>query len=201
MYYCPNCTAPLATQTPHCPFCGTSLGTTATSNTRNFAAVQDDQLRVDDLLYGSQPYPRADFGRRFVAYLIDSVIFGFLFVPFIVLSSLTDHNEGEMGGGTAIGILLSVLIPFAYFLTKDGLFHGRSVGKLAVGLMTVDVTQHMPCNVGKSIARNLLGGILACVPLGGLVDMVMMLTDAEGRRVGDRACKTQVIPVSTYRTI
>ncbi|PUZ25803.1 hypothetical protein DCC81_16210 [Chitinophaga parva] len=196
MLNCPNCTAPLTAQTAHCPTCGVSLQTTAIPHTWSQRATPDDQLRVDDLLYNSDVYPRASLWRRFVAYLIDSLIFGVLFVPAIV--TVATENDSNTAASTNLAFVILLLVPFVYFIGKDSLFRGRSLGKMAMGLMIVDVANQVPCGAGKAIARNLVGFALAFVPLGSIVDVVLILTDPEGRRLGDRVCRTQVVPQSAY---
>lgn len=198
MLNCPNCTAPLTVQTAHCPSCGVSLQTTAIPHTWSQRAAPDDQLRVDDLLYGSDLYPRAGFFPRIVAHIIDSIVLALLFAPIILVTNTMRGYGDDSAAFSALLFFLLLLIPLTYFLAKDGLFRGRSLGKMAMGLMVIDVAQGTPCHVGKAIGRNLMSCILLVLPLGGFVDLILILTDAEGRRLGDRICRTQVIPQSAY---
>lgn len=199
MLNCPNCTAPLTADISHCPTCGVSLQTTPIPHTWSQSATPDDQLRVDDLLYNSDVYPRANLGRRIAAHVIDTLVLGVLFVPAILLGTTVmpdDRNNTSIGLG--IAYFISFVMPFVYFFIKDGLFRGRSLGKMAMGLMIVDVANQMPCGVVKALGRNLITIVMAFVPLGGIVDVVLILTDPEARRLGDRVCRTQVVPQNAY---
>ena len=140
---------------------------------------------------------RADLGKRIVAAIIDAVIAAILgFIPAI--------------GG---------LIGAAYILVRDGLdfdfMDQRSVGKKVLKLRPVTL-DGSPVDVVTSIKRNwmfALGGVIplllfipilgwVMIPFVGLaalvlgvIELVLVLTDAGGRRIGDKLANTQVIEV------
>lgn len=140
---------------------------------------------------------RADLPKRFIAAIIDAVAAVAVgFIPFV--------------GG---------LVATAYWLLRDGLdiefMDGRSIGKALVKLRPVrlDGGKMDPMT---SIKRNwmfALGGVaqlllfipiigwimlpfvgLAALVLG-VVELVLVITDAEGRRFGDKLAGTRVIEV------
>jgi uncharacterized RDD family membrane protein YckC len=141
--------------------------------------------------------PKADIGKRIVAAIIDAVIAAILgFIPAI--------------GG---------LIGAAYILVRDGLefdfMDQRSVGKKVLKLRPVTL-DGSPVDVVTSIKRNwmfCLGGLIPLlifipilgwmmIPFVGLaalvlgvIELVLVLTDANGRRFGDKIANTQVIEV------
>ncbi len=134
---------------------------------------------------------KADLGKRFLAALIDGALAGIVsFVPVI--------------GG---------LIGAAYMLVRDGLdvdfMDGRSLGKKVMKLRPVRLGGEK-IDVGTSVKRNLpfaIGPVIMIIPiLGwligpvvalviGLIESVLVLTDAEGRRVGDKLAETMVVEV------
>jgi uncharacterized RDD family membrane protein YckC len=142
------------------------------------------------------PPVKADIGKRLIAAIIDAVIAVAIgFIPFI--------------GG---------LIATAYWLVRDGLdidfMDHRSVGKKLVKLRPVTL-DGSPVDLMTSVKRNwmfALGGVaqllaftiiglLLAIPLAflvfliAIVEVVLVLTDAEGRRLGDKIANTIVIEV------
>ena len=137
---------------------------------------------------------RPDLGKRAVAAIIDAVV------------------------ATVVG-----LVPFAggiaataYWLVRDGMdldfMDHRSIGKKVMKLRPVTL-DGQPLGLVTSAKRNwmfALGGltqffamtiigIVLAIPLAvvafviGIVEVVLVLTDAEGRRMGDKMAGTRVI--------
>ena len=149
---------------------------------------------------------KADLGKRFIAGLIDAVpaiLVGFIFgmIPFI---------GGIIGG----------LLAGGWWLVRDGLdlefADKRSIGKKVMKLRPVRL-DGQPMTMEVSIKRNLplaaycVGYLLWIVPILGhiisipifligsivvLVEAVLVGTDAEGRRWGDKLAGTRVIEVA-----
>jgi len=142
------------------------------------------------------PPVKADLGKRFIAAIIDAVIAVVVgFIPII--------------GG---------LVATAYWLVRDGLdidfMDKRSIGKKLVKLRPVTL-DGSPVDVMTSIKRNwmfALGGIaqlfaftiiglLLAIPLAmvvfliSIVEVVLVIVDADGRRLGDKIADTMVIEV------
>lgn len=91
-----------------------------------------------------------------------------------------------------------------YLLISDGLFEGRSIGKLLIGLRVVSATGDEPCSVKESIVRNALLGaglILYKLPwigwvfiiLVSAVEFLILLGSKNGMRLGDEFAKTIVV--------
>lgn len=134
---------------------------------------------------------KADLGKRIIAAIIDGVIAGVAgFIPVI----------GALAGA-------------AYMLVRDGLeidfMDLRSLGKKVMKLRPVRV-DGQPMDLVTSIKRNIpfaIGPLIMIVPiLGwiigpivamviGIVEIILVLTDDEGRRMGDRFAETKVIEV------
>ena len=113
--------------------------------------------------------------------------------------------------------LIGWLVSAAYWLARDGLDIGfmnhRSIGKQLMNLEPV-TTDGTPLDLAASVKRNWVFGIgavihvalwvpilglLVAIPLAlagfalGLAELFFLLTDAEGRRLGDKMAKTRVV--------
>lgn len=137
---------------------------------------------------------KADLGKRFVAALIDGILAGIV---------------GVLPFGGFIGA--------AYMLVRDGLefdfMKHRSIGKQVMKLHLVTATG-APMDIMTSVKRNWMfafGALTsalvyipilgwALIPLVGLaalvlgvIEIVLVLTDAQGRRFGDKMAATTVV--------
>ena len=149
---------------------------------------------------------KADLVKRFVAALIDGIIVGVVgmiigLIPFI--------------GGPIAGVCVG-----GYWLLRDGLdldfADKRSIGKKVMKLRPVRL-DGQPMDRDTPIKRNLplaiyaigyflwivpVFGHLASIPIfliGGIINLIeaiLVLTDAEGRRWGDKRAGTRVIEVN-----
>jgi uncharacterized RDD family membrane protein YckC len=142
---------------------------------------------------------KADLTKRFLAALIDAVL---AFVVSIV---------PVIGG----------LIAAAYMLLRDGLeldfMDGRSIGKKVMKLRPVRL-DGQPMDLVASAKRNwmfALGGItslllfipvlgwLLMIPVAlaglalGIIEVVLVITDSDGRRLGDKIAGSQVVEVDS----
>ncbi len=157
--------------------------------------------------------PKADLVKRFLAVLIDGLTAGAIAWVFGLFGTF-------MSG-------LGILIGAGYILVRDGLetpyTDGRSFGKKIIGLRAVRLDGG-PMTMETSIRRNwtlaagnIVSGIgtvlLAMGPLAilgilvligsiavgllGLVEAILVVTNSEGRRIGDRTGGTQVIEDAT----
>ncbi|MCG6963533.1 MAG: RDD family protein [Acidobacteria bacterium] len=134
---------------------------------------------------------KADLGKRFVGILIDGVLA--MIVGFIPV----------VGG----------LIGAAYMLVRDGLeidfMDRRSLGKKLVKLRPVRL-DGQPMDITASVKRNIpfaIGPLIMVIPvLGwvigpvvaliiGIIEVILVVTDDEGRRMGDKFAETKVIEV------
>ena len=142
-----------------------------------------------------QPYPKADVIKRVFAAIIDGLIAGLpSFIPFI-------------------GALLGTL----YTLTKDAIvyestgdvgFKNRSIGKKLMNLEIALESEEDYVDWSVSIRRNLplaIGSLIMIIPILGwiigpfiallfaLIELILVITEPAGRRLGDQIGKTQVI--------
>jgi len=150
-------------------------------------------------LAGEAGSPRKpDIGKRAVAVIIDAVIA--IVVGFIPIA-----------GG---------IIATAYWLLRDGMefefMDHRSIGKKIMKLRPVTL-DGSPVDMMVSVKRNwmfALGGVaqlfaftiiglIIAIPLAfvafllGIIELILVLTDSEGRRFGDKMAGTRVIEVDS----
>jgi len=148
---------------------------------------------------------KADLGKRFGAYLIDALLAG-------LIAYILGRAGFRMYG-------LGMMVGASYILLRDGLgiefMHQRSLGKKLLKLRPVRL-DGSPMTIDASLRRNwpmalptalyglgfLLGGydgFFAITALAGvallfvLVECILVLTDADGRRFGDKFANTQVV--------
>ena len=84
--------------------------------------------------------------------------------------------------------LLGLLVYAIYFLIRDALFNGKSIGKLLVGIKVVDL-DGAKFTLKKSFLRNL---IFLIPVVSYIIEYVAMISSKEGRRLGDLIAKTKV---------
>jgi len=138
-------------------------------------------------------YPLAGIGRRMFAQLIDILaIIGIIYG----LSSMFSKIMGLLGI-TGVELLSGLLIflivatPFMYFILSEGLWNGRTIGKLACGLR-VRMADGTPIRFSSAVGRNLirLGDFMPMFYFAGLL---ATFTNPRAQRFGDLVANTVVV--------
>jgi uncharacterized RDD family membrane protein YckC len=139
-------------------------------------------------------YQLAGRGARLGAALLDMVIFAACLAPGIIALSSSDS---EMGKGVGIALLviawLALMIIQAVFLIK----RGQSLGKMAVGIKIVRVSDEtVPGFVKVFLLRLLVPGLLYGIPYLGvvlwLVDLLFIFRE-DRRCLHDMIAETKVV--------
>lgn len=159
-------------------------------------------------------YPRAPWGKRALAFIIDSLIAGllttllFALLVYVMFMYLTYQQPKFLEGASEFLFYIYIAITVfsmiwlsIYSLVRDGVYQGQSMGKLICGLMVVNVEKNKPCNLIGSILRNLPGFATVLIAFGFVycsfillpVEPIATLAHEKGLRLGDRWAKTQVI--------
>ena len=153
--------------------------------------------------------PRANFGQRLGAYLLDFII---VFVPMLILFGLLggfddlseDANQFQ-GFGTGDDILVSLvgfLVTLSYFALLEGSSSGQTIGKKALSIRVISQETGGPIGYGRAFGRNAVRGLPSYLPfvgwLWGLLDHLWMLWDRENQALHDKAARTLVVPVAAY---
>lgn len=160
-------------------------------------------------------YPKAPLEKRFLAIFIDTlIIISYCFLAVIIFYTIrlgsvesvfpgmqypnTDYNIERINNWEnsiyLIYIALVIIPPLIYFLIKDSLGQGQSLGKRIVGIMVIDIENNSRCTIQKSIMRNFISLLLSIfVPfIGFLIEPTMIIASSKGSRLGDLASKVQV---------
>ncbi len=131
----------------------------------------------------------ASVGRRFVAIILDAIVFGFISYP------IAAATGGLTSGGfevTGVPAFLSFLLYFLYFVLMES-FAGGTVGKLILG-MKVRMVDGSPCTIGASLIRNLLRIVDALPGIAPyLLGAIFVWTSPTNQRLGDRLANTVVV--------
>ena len=130
-----------------------------------------------------QSGPRASFGIRFVALLIDIVLLAS--VGFVVRLIL----------GNALGSAVNLLLGLAYYGYLEGSPSGQTVGKRAMSIRVIDFAGGGPIGPGRALIRY-LGRILSSIPC--LLGYFWMLWDKDKQTWHDKIATTVVVPTSDY---
>lgn len=139
-------------------------------------------------------YQLAGRGARLGAALLDIVIFAACLAPGIIAMSSSDSDMGK-GIGIALLVIawLGLMIVQAIFLIK----RGQSLGKMAVGIKIVRVSdESVPGFVKVFLLRLLVPGLLSGIPYLGvvlwLVDLLFIFRD-DRRCLHDLIAETKVV--------
>jgi uncharacterized RDD family membrane protein YckC len=150
------------------------------------------------------PLPRAGFGERLGAFLIDSVLVGLGgFIVFLIFGAIggaiaaAGSNAAVAIGGIigAVGIILWAVIPLLYFGYMEGGPTGQTVGKRALNIRVVDFDTAGQLGVGRGMLRTLariLSGLIF------YLGYLWMLWDPQQQTWHDKLVRTTVVPTSAY---
>jgi uncharacterized RDD family membrane protein YckC len=131
---------------------------------------------------GGASGPRATFGLRFVAAVIDGLITG-------VVGYLLGLLIGPLGS------LIAFVGGIAYYAYFEGSSSGQSPGKRAMNIRVIDFLNGGPIDPGRAVIRYLarILSSLAC-----LLGYFWMLWDPEKQTWHDKLSNTVVVPTSAY---
>ncbi len=134
-------------------------------------------------------FERAGLASRALAWSVDVAVMGLA----IQTAALSLTLSGLLIGDLATAILLVVifLVQWWYGALCEWLMGGRTLGKMLIGLRTLDATG-LPLSFYQATVRNLLR-VVDFLPGLYLVGGVTALIDPEGRRLGDMAASTLVM--------
>ena len=156
-----------------------------------FSAVSAETTR-------SYRYPKAPLISRGLAYLDDCAIgIGPVFVALLLWKWVAMKRTADVAMGLA---LCAMVWAIYYMFNKDARRGGQSFGKKRMRLMVVNVETNQPCSASESGIRALIMGLTNLIPfVGWFIEPIMIIVAADGRRLGDRAARTQVISVDAYQ--
>jgi uncharacterized RDD family membrane protein YckC len=131
---------------------------------------------------GGPSGPRASFGQRLGAWLID---FGIVLVVSIVFNLALKQ----------VGGLIAFVLAVGYFTYFEGGPTGQTIGKRAVGIRVYDFARGGPIGYPRGLGRY-FARWLSAIPC--FLGYFWMLWDGEKQCWHDKLCTDVVVPVSSY---
>jgi uncharacterized RDD family membrane protein YckC len=132
---------------------------------------------------GGPSGPRASFGVRLIAAIIDGVM---LAVVNFVLGLIIGRTAGQG---------LGVLVSLAYFTYLEGSPSGQTVGKRAMNIRVIDFNSGGPLDYGRAALR-WIARLISAIPCA--LGYFWMLWDSEKQTWHDKISTSVVVPTSAY---
>ena len=162
----------------------------------NASQLNSDQLEIDTPELVSIEMPLAGIGSRFIALLVDYLIWTAAFIVLAIFFSITMpaiHAFSKISEqwATAIVIFLVFLFNWGYFTLFEALWNGRTPGKRVA---RIRVIQRSGRAIGlfESMARNFVRYIDQ-IPGVYVVGVITMFCTKQHQRLGDLAAGTLVV--------
>jgi uncharacterized RDD family membrane protein YckC len=176
------------------------VGTDLRSESRRSGAGRDvaelDELSIDTPELVSIDLPLAGIGSRFIALLVDYLIWGagllLLFgAALLVLPAMHAFNVKSAQWAEALVIFLTFLFNWGYFTLFEAFWHGQTPGKRVA---RIRVIQRSGRSIGllESMARNLVRYVDQ-IPFFYAVGTITMFVNRQHQRLGDMAAGTLVV--------
>lgn len=132
---------------------------------------------------GGPSGPRASFGIRFVAALVDGILLG---IVGVILRGIL---------GFILGNAVGLAVGLGYYAYFEGSASGQTVGKKALNIRVIDFANGGPIDPGRALIRY-LGRIASTIPC--LLGYFWMLWDPQKQTWHDKIANTVVVPTSDY---
>ena len=158
--------------------------------------LSSDQLSIDTPELVAIELPLAGIGSRFIALLVDYLIWGagmviVYFLAFLLLPALYHFNRISAQWAEAIVIFVFFLFNWGYFTLFEAFWNGRTPGKRVA---KIRVIQRSGRSIGlvESMARNLVRYVDQ-LPFFYAVGVITMFVTRQHQRLGDLAAGTLVV--------
>lgn len=155
-----------------------------------------DQLSIDTPELVHIDMPLAGIGSRFVAVLIDTILWFVAYLLFwilfaIVAPSIHAYNRLSYQWAVALAIFLTFLFNWGYFTLFEAFWNGRTPGKKLARIRVIQRTGR-PIGLFESMARNFVRYIDQ-FPGPYAVGVIAMFVTRQHQRLGDLAAGTLVV--------
>ena len=166
------------------------------SDKLNPDTIIEDNLNIDTPELVSIEMPLAGIGSRFIALLVDYLIWGAGFTVLVILLTLILPSIGTISWfkaqwAIAIAIFGFFLINWGYFTLFEAFWNGRTPGKRVARIRVIQRSGR-PIGLFESMARNLVRYIDQ-IPGIYVVGVVAMFITRQHQRLGDLAAGTLVV--------
>jgi uncharacterized RDD family membrane protein YckC len=155
-----------------------------------------DQLNIDTPELVAIELPLAGIGSRFIAILVDYLIWGFVFLILGLLAAIIIpalHFFGGVSANWAIGIALLIvfLLQWGYFALFEAFGNGRTPGKRVAHIRVIHQSGR-GINFVEALARNLVRFVDAA-PSFYAIGVVTIFLSRRSQRLGDMVAGTLVV--------
>jgi uncharacterized RDD family membrane protein YckC len=158
--------------------------------------LNPDQLNIDTPELVSIEMPLAGIGSRFIALLVDYLIWAaglfvlaMLFLVF--LPGITAFSKISGQWATAIAIFIVFLLNWGYFTLFEAFWNGRTPGKRVAGIRVIQRSGRA-IGLFESMARNFVRYVDQ-IPFFYAVGVITMFATRQHQRLGDLAAGTLVV--------
>src|ERR1700677_3200641 len=158
--------------------------------------LSPDQISIDTPELVGIELPLAGIGSRFIALLVDYLIWGTRLVVVVILASLllpALHTFSRISAqwAEAIVIFIVFVVNWGYFTLFEAFWNGRTPGKRVA---KIRVIQRSGRSIGlvESMARNLVRYVDQ-LPFFYAVGVITMFVTSQHQRLGDLAAGTLVV--------
>jgi uncharacterized RDD family membrane protein YckC len=160
-----------------------------------------DQLSIETPELIAIEMPLAGIGSRFIAVLIDMLIWGagllvILMLVWIVQPALQAFSRLSYQWVVALITLSLFLLNWGYFTLFEAFWNGRTPGKRIARIRVIQISGR-PIGLFESMARNLIRYIDQ-IPSFYAVGMITMFATRQHQRLGDLAAGTVVVRDRDY---
>lgn len=162
----------------------------------NSDQLNSDQLNIDTPELVAIELPLAGIGSRFIALLVDYLIWGAAFLvlgllSLLILPNIKAFSRLSAQWATAIFIFAVFLFNWGYFTLFEAFWNGRTPGKRVAHIRVIQRSGRA-IGLFESMARNLVRYIDQ-IPFCYLVGFIAMFFTRQHQRLGDLAAGTLVV--------
>ncbi|MDR3750465.1 MAG: RDD family protein [Terracidiphilus sp.] len=155
-----------------------------------------DQLNIDTPELVAIEMPLAGVGSRFIALLVDYLIWGvgllvLALLFFIFLPGIRAFSKISGQWVTAIAIFIVFLLNWGYFTLFEAFWNGRTPGKRVAGIRVIQRSGRA-IGLFESMARNFVRYVDQ-IPFFYAVGVIAMFASRQHQRLGDLAAGTLVV--------
>ena len=155
-----------------------------------------DQLSIDTPELVSIEMPLAGIGSRFIALLVDTLIwfaglFLLIFLFAFFIPAISAFNKFSYQWTVAIVVFLLFLFNWGYFTLFEAFWNGRTPGKKIAKIRVIQQSGR-PIGLFESMARNFVRYVDQ-IPSFYVVGVITMFVTKQHQRLGDLAAGTLVV--------
>jgi uncharacterized RDD family membrane protein YckC len=158
--------------------------------------MNSDQLNIDTPELVTIEFPLAGIGSRFIALLVDYLIWGASFfvlslLAAMILPDIKAFSKISEQWATAIFIIIFFLFNWGYFTLFEAFWNGRTPGKRVVHIRVIQRSGRA-IGLFESMARNFVRYVDQ-IPFFYAVGVISMFVTRQHQRLGDLAAGTLVV--------